>query len=116
MPPTGRPLPLERPDAGRRLRPRPGGRPRLFGLTPRLSQTHTLPSSVSAAPRVAKRPGPRFTAGSYPGSFGHKFAERTGPRALPRSVIALPGGVATRAVRPRVTVAVWRHIQRAPSW
>ena len=25
-------------------------------------------------PRVARRPGPRFTASSHPGSFGHKFA------------------------------------------
>ena len=32
-------------------------------------------------PRVARRPGPRFTAGSHPGSFGHKSTERTGPRA-----------------------------------
>src|SRR5579862_9340454 len=61
MAPAGRPLPLEGPDAGRRLRPRPGGRPRLFGLTPRLSQMPTLPSYVPATPRVAKRPGPRFT-------------------------------------------------------
>ncbi len=91
---------VRRPDAGRRpglrLRPRPGGRPRLFGLIARLSQisqsprppsenqlSATQPAHPTRMPR--RGPGPPWTGrgpgpGTDPGASRARTSGRTGER------------------------------------